>query len=194
MIDYLWEVIKVYQYMRGIVTEHGSNYIVLEVNSIGYIIYVSNPFQFTLNNEYLVYLYNHIREDENSLYGFKMVEEKELFLRLLNVKGVGPKLIMPMLATGSVAGIIDAIDRENILYLKKFPKVGEKVARQIILDLKGKLTTMNDSPSVGGFDELVSVLEGLGYKTQDIKKILPNMDSTMAIEAQVKEALKLLLK
>ena len=194
MIDYLWEVIKVYQYMRGIVTEHGSNYIVLEVNSIGYIIYVSNPFQFTLNNEYLVYLYNHIREDENSLYGFKMVEEKELFLRLLNVKGVGPKLIMPMLATGSVAGIIDAIDRENILYLKKFPKVGEKVARQIILDLKGKLTTMNDSPSVGGFDELVSVLEGLGYKTQDIKKILPNMDSTMTIETQVKEALKLLLK
>ena len=180
--------------MRGVVTEQGSNYIVLDVNNIGYVIYVSNPFQFTLNSEYLVYLYNHIREDENSLYGFRTLEEKNLFLRLLNVKGVGPKLIMPMLATGSVAGIIDAIDRENILYLKKFPKVGEKVARQIILDLKGKLTTVNDSPSVGGFDELVSVLEGLGYKTQDIKKILPNMDSTMAIEAQVKEALKLLLK
>lgn len=183
-----------YHYMRGVVTEQGSNYIVLDVNNIGYVIYVSNPFQFTLNSEYLVYLYNHIREDENSLYGFRTLEEKNLFLRLLNVKGVGPKLIMPMLATGSVAGIIDAIDRENILYLKKFPKVGEKVARQIILDLKGKLTTVNDSPSVGGFDELVSVLEGLGYKTQDIKKILPNMDSTMAIEAQVKEALKLLLK
>lgn len=183
-----------YHYMRGVVTAQGSNYIVLDVNNIGYVIYVSNPFQFTLNSEYLVYLYNHIREDENSLYGFRTLEEKNLFLRLLNVKGVGPKLIMPMLATGSVAGIIDAIDRENILYLKKFPKVGEKVARQIILDLKGKLTTVNDSPSVGGFDELVSVLEGLGYKTQDIKKILPNMDSTMAIEAQVKEALKLLLK
>lgn len=183
-----------YHYMKGIVTEQGSNYIILEVNNIGYSVYVSNPFQFTFNSECLVYLYNHIREDENSLYGFKTLEEKNLFLRLLNVKGVGPKLIMPMLATGSVSGIIDAIDRENILYLKKFPKVGEKVARQIILDLKGKLTTVNDSPSIGGFDELVSVLEGLGYKTQDIKKILPNMDSTMAIEAQVKEALKLLLK
>ena len=101
---------------------------------------------------------------------------------------------MPMLATGSVNGIIDAIDRENILYLKKFPKVGEKVARQIILDLKGKLTSLGDTPSIGGFDELVSVLESLGYKTQDIKKILPNIDGTLEIESQVKEALKLLLK
>lgn len=183
-----------YHYMKGIVTLQAANYIVLEVNNIGYSIFVSNPFQFELNKESKVYLYNHIREDENCLYGFKTEEEKELFLRLLGVKGVGPKLIMPMLATGSVNGIIDAIDRENILYLKKFPKVGEKVARQIILDLKGKLTSLGDIPSIGGFDELVSVLESLGYKTQDIKKILPNIDGTLEIESQVKEALKLLLK
>ena len=183
-----------FHYMKGIVVEQASNYIVLDVNNIGYSIFVSNPFQFTLNEENKVYLYNHIREDENSLYGFKTSEEKELFLRLLGVKGVGPKLIMPMLATGSVNGIIDAIDRENILYLKKFPKVGEKVARQIILDLKGRLTSFSDTPSIGGFDELVSVLEGLGYKSQDIKKILPSIDSTLEIESQVKEALKLLLK
>ena len=101
---------------------------------------------------------------------------------------------MPMLATGSVNGIIDAIDRENILYLKKFPKVGDKVARQIILDLKGKLAQSTTDIITGGFEELVSVLEGLGYKTNDIKKILPNMDSNKEIESQVKDALKLLLK
>ena len=183
-----------YHYMKGIVTLQAANYIVLEVNNIGYSIFVSNPFQFELNKESKVYLYNHIREDENCLYGFKTEEEKELFLRLLGVKGVGPKLIMPMLATGSVNGIIDAIDRENILYLKKFPKVGEKVARQIILDLKGKLTSLGDTPSIRGFDELVSVLESLGYKKKKKKKILPNIDGTLEIESQVKEALKLLLK
>jgi len=183
-----------YSYLKGYVTEQESNYIVLEVNGIGYHIFVSNPFQFNQDSEVKVYVYNHIREDENSLYGFFTKEEKELFLKLLNVKGVGPKLVMPMLATGSVSGIVDAIDRENILYLKKFPKVGEKVARQIILDLKGKLTSVSDTPSVSGFDELVSVLEGLGYKTNDIKKVLPNLDASMAIEKQVKEALKLLLK
>lgn len=183
-----------FNYIKGIVTFAEANYIVLECNSIGYQIFVSNPFSFPLNTEVCVYIYTHIREEEHSLYGFKSTEEKELFLRLLNVKGVGPKLIMPMLATGSVSGIIDAIDRENILYLKKFPKVGEKVARQIILDLKGKLTSSIDTGSVSGFDELVSVLESLGYKIADIKKILPNMDGNKTIEDQVKDALKLLLK
>ena len=183
-----------YSYIKGIVKDQESNYIVLDNNGIGYHIFVANPFQFSLEEEAKVYIYDHIREDEHSLYGFQTKEEKELFLKLLNVKGVGPKLIMPMLATGSVKGIVDAIDRENILYLKKFPKVGEKVARQIILDLKGKLAITGDTPAIGGFDELVSVLEGLGYKLNDIKKILPNMDGNLKIEDQVKEALKLLLK
>ena len=183
-----------YSYIKGYVKEQEGNYIVLENNGIGYHIFVSNPFQFQTDKEVKVYLYNQVREDENSLYGFATKEEKELFERLLNVKGVGPKLIMPMFATGSVSGIIDAIDRENILYLKKFPKVGDKVARQIILDLKGKLTTISNTPSTSGFDELVSVLEGLGYKTADIKKVLPNLDASAPIESQVKDALKLMLK
>lgn len=183
-----------YNFIKGMVVEQEANYIVLECNGIGYQIFVSNPFQFKTEEVVTVYVYNQIREDENSLYGFYTKEEKELFLKLLNVKGVGPKLIMAMLATGSVSGIIDAIDRENVLYLKKFPKVGEKVARQIILDLKGKLTVVGSNPSIGGFDELVSVLEGLGYKTNDIKRVLPNLKNDEPIETQVKEALKLLLK
>lgn len=183
-----------YNYIVGKITDIEASYIVLECSGIGYQIYVSNPYQFEINSETKVYVYTQIKEDEHNLYGFKTKEEKELFLRLINVKGVGPKLVMPMLATGSVNGIIDAIDRENILYLKKFPKVGEKVARQIILDLKGKLAKTSDTPSIGGFEELVSVLEGLGYKTADIKKILPNLNINDEIEVQVKEALKLLLK
>lgn len=194
MYDIINVVIMMYSYIKGIVCDQESNHIVLDNNGIGYHIFVANPFQYKIDEEAKVYIYSYIREDEYSLYGFSSKEEKELFLKLLNVKGVGPKLIMPMLATGSVNGIIDAIDRENILYLKKFPKVGDKVARQIILDLKGKLTASNDTANIGGFDELVNVLEGLGYKTIDIKKILPNMDANLKIEEQVKEALKLLLK
>jgi len=102
-------------------------------------------------------------------------------------------MALPMLATGSVSGIVDAIERENILYLKKFPKIGDKVARQIILDLKGKLVTTNDvNTSVN--DELVDALTSLGYKSADIKKVLPKVDNTLTIEEQIKEALKLLLK
>ena len=102
-------------------------------------------------------------------------------------------MAMPILATGSINGIIDAIDRENILYLKKFPKIGEKVARQIILDLKGKLV-MSENASVDNSDELVLALESLGYKASDIKGVVVKVDKTQGIEAQIKEALKLLLK
>ena len=102
-------------------------------------------------------------------------------------------MAMPILATGSINGIIDAIDRENILYLKKFPKIGEKVARQIILDLKGKLV-MSENVDIDNNNELVLALESLGYKSNDIKNVVVKVDKTLGIELQIKEALKLLLK
>ena len=102
-------------------------------------------------------------------------------------------MALPMLATGSISGIIDAIERENILYLKKFPKIGDKVARQIILDLKGKLVSsgMVEAPVN---DELVEALKALGYKPVDIKKVVSKVSKENKIEDQIKEALKLLLK
>lgn len=183
-----------YNYLKGFVKIQESNYIVIEVNKIGYQIYVANPFSFKTEEEITVYTYCHIREEEFSLYGFLTQEEKELFLKLIGVKGLGPKMALPMLATGSVSGILDAIERENILYLKKFPKIGEKVARQIILDLKGKLVKKEESVWENDFEELNNVLESLGYKPADIKKILPLVNSNENVEEQVKEALKLLLK
>ena len=103
-------------------------------------------------------------------------------------------MALPILAVGSIDGIIDAINRENILYLKKFPKIGDKVARQIILDLKGKLVSSNTANVNDTNDELVEALNALGYKAQDIKRIMPSVDKTASIEVQIKEALKLLLK
>lgn len=182
-----------YGYIKGIVTEIESSYIVLENNNIGYLIYVANPYSYQLNNEYKVYLYTQIKEDEHLLYGFKEKEEKDLFLKLISVKGLGCKMALPILATGSINGIADAIERENILYLKKFPKIGDKVARQIILDLKGKLTPSSNNV-VNVNSELVEVLTSLGYKNPDIKKVIPNVDVNLSLEDQVKEALKLLLK
>ena len=178
-------------YIKGIVGEINVNNVIIEVNGLGYLVFVSNPYSFEEGSNVKVYLYNHIREDENSLYGFKTKEELELFLRLINVKGLGPKMALPMFASSSVEGIMDAIERENILYLKKFPKIGDKVARQIILDLKGKLTTSvsNNNES----SELVEVLLSLGYKQPDIKKVLPHVNKDERLEDQIKEALKLMV-
>ncbi len=179
-------------FIEGTIISNGSDHITIMTNGIGFKVFTPNPYVFKEGEIYRVYLYNHIREDEYSLYGFKTLEERELYLKLLNVKGLGPKVALPILATGSVNGVIDAIDRENILYLQKFPKVGEKLARQIILDLKGKLVSKPESQVVN--EELVEVLESLGYKKPDIKKIVNDVDSSLPIENQIKEALKLLVR
>jgi Holliday junction DNA helicase RuvA len=183
-----------YEYIKGKIINQESNYIVLDNNGIGYLVYVSNPYSFIVDKEYIVYIYQYVREEENTLYGFKTKEEKDLFLKLIDVKGLGPKMALPILATGSISGIIDAIERENILYLKKFPKIGDKVARQMVLDLKGKLGASSTNTSTADYEELIEVLKGLGYKQGDISKVLPQIKSDLNIEDQVKEALKSLLK
>ena len=183
-----------YDYIIGKVTDIKFNSIVLENNGIGYLIYVANPFFYQENNEYKIYIYQLIKEDDNSLFGFKNTNEKDLFLKLISVKGLGCKMALPMFATGSSDGIIDAIERENILYLKKFPKIGDKLARQIILDLKGKLNTTDNNIVEDTKEELIEVLRGLGYKDKEIKGIVGKVDTSLSIEKQVKEALKLLLK
>lgn len=183
-----------YSYIKGKIVDIESNYIVLENNNMGYLIYTANPYSFKLNVETVIFLYQYVREDEISLYGFKTKEEKEMFLKLIEVKGLGCKMALPMLANGAVDGIISAIESENINYLKKFPKIGDKVARQIILDLKGKLVSGNVDIKESNNEELMEALKSLGYKPADIKKVLTNVSKDDTIENQIKEALKLLMR
>lgn len=185
-----------FDYIKGIITDIKSNAIVVENNGVGYLVYVSNPYSFELDSEYKVFIYQQITEDSNNLYGFKNLDEKNLFLKLISVKGLGCKMALPILAVGSIDGIKDAIERENILYIKKFPKIGDKLAKQIILDLKGKLDYTASSSSVicDNESELREVLLGLGYKDKEIKTVLTKIDGNLSIEEQVKDALKLLLK
>ena len=106
-------------------------------------------------------------------------------------------MALPILAVGEINGIMDAIERENILYLKKFPKIGDKLARQMILDLKGKLEFIGvgiSDDQISIENELKEVLLGLGYKEKEIIPVLAKVDTSLPIEGQVKDALKLLLR
>lgn len=184
-------------YIKGTVTYLKNNSIVVEAGGVGYLINVSNPYSYEVGKEYKVYVYQQIKEDEHLLFGFKTIQEKELFLKLISVKGLGPKMTLPMFATGSIDGIMDAIERENILYLKKFPKIGEKLAKQIVLDLKGKLEFIGvgiSDDQVQTENELKEVLVGLGYKEKELKPVLAKVNTSLPIEEQVKDALKLLLR
>ena len=156
-------------------------------------VYVANPYVYKEDEKCKVYVYQQIREDENTLYGFKTKDDRDLFLKLISVKGLGPKMALPMITGDNKDQILDAINSGNINYLKKFPKIGDKVARQIILDLKGKLD-VSETVNKNTFNELKETLLSLGYKSGDINKVIGNIDPSLPLEKQVKEALKLLLK
>ncbi len=182
-----------YSYIIGKVVDVDSNSITLENNGIGYLINTPNPYAFKEDNEYKVYLYQQIKEDEHLLFGFKTLDEKELFLKLINVKGLGCKMALPIIAMGSINGIADAINRENLLYLKKFPKIGDKLARQMILDLKGKLQVIGDVLETTT-DEVYDALIALGYKDKDVKSVIGRVNKENSVEEQIKEALRLMIK
>lgn len=184
-----------YDFVEGVVSNIYSGSISVNVNGIGFLINTPSPYSFNEGESVKVYLYQVVREDELSLYGFKTLEEKEMFLKLIGVKGLGPKMALTILATGSISGIVDAIERENYLYLKKFPKIGDKVAKQIVLDLKGKLDNFDTSQeSDTSEDDLYDALIALGYKDKEIKSVITKVDRKASVGDQIKEALKMLLK
>ena len=187
---------NMYDFLNGIVDNVYPNGVALDVNGIGFFINTPNPYSFNIGSKEKIYIYQVVREDELSLYGFKTMEERDFFLKLISVKGLGPRMALPILATGSINGISDAIERENYLYLKKFPKIGDKVAKQIVLDLKGKLNDINitNVDNSNDISELHDALISLGYKKKDIKEVISKVDKSLSIGDQIKESLKLLLR
>lgn len=200
-----------YDYIKGKVTTITPEYIVVETGQIGYQIITGNPFSFQRleGSEAQVFLYQHVREDNISLFGFQSTEERYLFKKLLSVSGIGPKSALAIIASGDVVPLITAIESEDDVYLTKFPSVGKKTARQIILDLKGKLADVvaseivfkapeNDivhglSPQL---EEAVLALETLGYSTKELKKVIPKLskENDLTSDAYIKLALRLMTK
>lgn len=184
-----------YHYIKGTIKKLNPKYIVLENNNIGYEIITANPYNYHLHEEVVVYIYQYVREDINVLYGFRSDEERELFLKLISVNGIGPKSALSILASGTVNEIIGAIEARNDAYLKKFPGIGPKASQQIILDLKGKVS-FDEATNVGNAktDTLVEALTSLGYSKKDATKAVSNLDLTKQEGDLIKDALKLLNK
>lgn len=184
-----------YNYMRGIITEINPDNVSLEIGGIGYQILTPNPYKFAKNKEHTIYIYQHVREDINVLYGFETKDAKQLFIKLLGVKGIGPKSAIAILASGNVNDVIAAIEVGNAKFLNKFPGIGPKASQQIILDLKGKLsfedTRLVKSSKV---DEVEEALKSLGYNSREIKKAVKNLDQTKETDQLLKDALAEMLK
>ncbi len=184
-----------YGYIIGRVTKVTPKNIIIENQGIGYLLIVSNPYIFSLNKEYKVFVYQYVREDILDLYGFLTEEEKDLFLKLISVSGIGPKSALSILATGTVSEIVKAIESRNDGYLRKFPGIGAKASQQIILDLQGKLN-LGEELAIKNtkLEDVEQALLALGYNKKEITKVLPKLDQSLDEGALVKQALKILVK
>ncbi|MDO5374590.1 Holliday junction branch migration protein RuvA [Staphylococcus rostri] len=197
-----------YAYIRGTVTELQPSHITVETTSgIGYEIQTPNSYRFQsqLNKQVTVYTSLIVREDAQLLYGFIDQEEKTMFLSLIKVTGIGPKSALAILAASTPVQVKRAIEHEDEAYLTQFPGIGKKTARQIILDLKGKVVieasvddgqlNLNMSNDEQISKDALLALDALGYSKRELQKVEKAMqkESFETVDEAVKFGLKQLI-
>jgi len=178
--DKIKKVIDMIAYIKGQVEIINLDSIVVEAYGVGYEINFAKPEKLTLGQSVQIYIYEHIREDEDTLYGFLNRPEKDLFIKLISVKGLGPKTAMGILRASAYDAIIAAIEQQDVAFIKSMPGIGAKTASQIILDLKGKLVqseTMAVSKSSKEMEDALEALKALGYKQSECTQVLKHFAS-----------------
>lgn len=193
-----------YDYIKGNVAELTPTYVVLDNHGVGYMINISlNSFNVLQHQEDVVkvYVYEAIREDAHLLYGFTDRRERELFLLLISVSGVGANTARMILSSLTPSDLEQTIASENVGILKSVKGIGAKTAERIIVDLKDKIKlstdTLLDKSQVTSevFDEAMSALVMLGFTKQMSQKALKKLftaEPTITVEQAIKKALKMM--
>lgn len=194
-----------YEYLTGTISIVAPQYIVVDVQGVGYKLLVANPYRFHEDSAKAVrvFVYQAVRDNDISLFGFSDQAEKRLFMQLINVSGIGPKSALAILANPDHQGLVDAIANNNIGYLTKFPGIGKKTASQIVLDLKDKLAaatagSLFDQQPISGaanpaLADALAALKALGYKEREVKKISKQLGGEQqSTDEYLRQALRLL--
>ncbi|WEV50611.1 Holliday junction branch migration protein RuvA [Lactobacillus sp. ESL0731] len=192
-----------YEYLNGIITKIMPNYVVLDVNGVGYKVFSPTPFAYHQDEQAKVYIEQIVRDTGVTLYGFQSEEDKGLFLKLLSVSGIGPKSALAIMAAEDSNSLAEAIEQGEVKYLTRFPGVGKKTASQIVLDLKGKLgdfvqrvDQIADQEITPELNDALLALLALGYTQKEVDRVAPKLakeDATTA-DQYIKKGLALLLK
>ena len=191
---------EMFAFLKGEVALIKKDFIAMDVSGVGYQVFTANPYAFEIGAKLMIYTHQVVSENELSLYGFKTVEEVDLFKSLISARGIGPKTACAILATGDMAGLANAITEGDVKYLTKFPKIGPKTASQIILDLQGKLDVSGVATAAvmsknGNLDEALEALEALGYRAKELKRVQSVLKaSTDSVDELIKQGLKLMMQ
>jgi len=162
-------------HLRGKIFEKSPNRIVVDVNGVGYEVFVPLSTFYGLGEpgaDISLRVHTHVREDALTLYGFATMLEQELFERLIGVSGIGPKVALAVLSGIEPQELMRAIERADLARLTAIPGVGKKTSERIVLELKDRLPRGQVAAAIGGTaaaappalrDDVVSALVNLGY-------------------------------
>ena len=182
-----------FDYMKGTVAFIQERSITLETNGIGYLIQTPSTKDFKIDESITLFTHFHLRENAIDVFGFASKKERDFFLSLLSVKGLGPKSALSLLGSEALEEVIDAINSANAGYLQRFPGIGPKASQQIILDLRGKINLLQTQEKLSlEILQTIDALKNLGYKQTEIKRIIPILEKEQ--HAQVSDLIKLALK
>jgi Holliday junction DNA helicase RuvA len=196
--------------IRGRLTRKGTDYLVVDVAGIGYQVQVPLSTYYSIpddDEEVSLHIHTHMREDSLSLFGFLTQEEKDMFLLLIGVSGIGTKLALSILSSLSVHDISHAIQSSDDSRLRTIPGIGKKTAARLVLELKDKIKLVQpavasvQSPTTtavsGDLEDAVSALVNLGYKkplAQDALNKVNQRRPGLTVQELIRESLQLLMR
>ena len=191
-------------YLHGRVIALYTDHCLLDVHGVGYRVFVANSTRTKLRQreEASLFVYTSVREDAIVLYGFATEEEYDLFLQLIGVSGIGPRVALGILSAITVEGLCRAIQNKQASVLTKLPGIGKKSAERLILELKDKvafrgsaeeeLLTIENGEEVGddAASEAMAALQSLGYTPSEIAPVIRKTVKYKTTEAIIKASLK----
>ncbi len=194
--------------LRGKLAYKSIDHVIIDVGGVGYRLFIplSSFYSLPETGEVSLFTHTHVREDTLSLYGFQTVEEKDLFVTLISISGIGPKLAVNILSHSSAHDLKTAIATGDIKSLSSLPGIGKKTAERLVLELKDKVGPVKGEDPLGDgsarfparemIADVVSALVNLGYKENQARKVLENMELSpeLSMEQVLKGALKVLIR
>ncbi len=181
--------------LQGEVYTTTNDAVYINVQGVGYEVLSTRPnldqWNGLIGHKMTVWIYTHVREDEMTLFGFQSLEEKNFFLSLLKVNGVGPRLAMNILGGATLGQLRSMIESSDAKGLSQLPKVGKKTAEQMILTLKGKLVEIEkEKAPILRHREVVFALTNLGFKNSDVEIFVDELPENILLEEAIRQGLQ----
>ena len=190
-----------FAYLKGKIKNKGKGFVILDVRDVGYKVHLNSLYHIELafGQEVEFYLHHHVKEDASDLYGFRSMDELEMFELLLSISGVGPKSALGVTSVASTDDIKESIARGDSSLLTKVSGIGKKTAERVVLELRDKIGTMvttkntESGASIQSSSDEIDALMALGYSLQQAREALKKVDPSIVNSGErIRKALQAL--